>query len=170
MICLLAHEQQVSKALEEANSFHEIFALVQTAVEKTLRESRAGLNLGIMELGNEKNKFLGAFYPAESNIIVLNNTPLRRIAETNPELFKPYLFHVILHEYLHSLGYLDENTVRSISYSVCSQMLGENHPATQMTIDIERFFPSLVYPYGLPANTQHMLLIEDLDRGMDYID
>lgn len=66
--------------------------MVQIAVEKMIGESRAGMNLGVMELGNKKNKFLGAFY-------------------------------------------LDESTVRSISYSICSQMLGENHPATQMTID-----------------------------------
>ncbi len=169
MICMLTHEKRMAGTLEQANSFHDIFELVQTAVQKTLRESRAGLNLGIMELGNEKDKFLGAFYPAESNIIVLNNTPLRRIAETDPELFRPYLFHVLLHEYLHSLGYLDERTVRTIAYKICSEVLGEEHAATQMTGNIEKFFQNLVYPEGWPGDKTKMLLIEDIDRGMDYI-
>ncbi len=169
MLCYLMDKRGLDKELDEAQSFKDIFGLVQRAVERTLRESRAGLNLGVMELGNEKDKFLGAFYPAGSNIIVLNNTPIRRILETNEELFKPYVFHVLLHEYLHSLGYLDEGTVRSLTYRICAEMLGEGHVATRMTGNVERFFPNLVYPDGRPADRTKMLLIEDIDRGMDYI-
>jgi hypothetical protein len=156
--------------LEQATSFHEIFALVQRSVEDIMKESRAGMNLGIMELGNGKGQFLGAFYPAQSNIIVMNNTPLRRIVETDPNLFKPYVFHVLLHEYLHSLGYLDEKTVKKLSYKICSQILGDNHAATEMSINMQKFFPNLIYPDGYPANNDKMLLIEDLDQGMNYID
>lgn len=170
MLHLLAYTKEMRDELEQAKSYHDIFQLVQAAVRHVLRESRAGLNLGIMELGNGRGQFLGAFYPAESNIIVLNSTPLRRIAETDQRLFKPYLFHVLLHEYLHSLGYLDEPTVRRLAYSICVQALGEAHPATAMTTNIEKFFPNLVYPGGAPADRNRMLLIEDLDRGMDYID
>ena len=169
MICYLTEKRGIGSELEEAQSFKEIFALVQKAVERTLKESRAGLNLGIMELGNEKDKFLGAFYPAGSNIIVMNNTPIRRIMETDEALFKPYVFHVLLHEYLHSLGYLDEATVRRLSHGICRQLLGDNHTTTQMVANIEKFFPNLIYPEGFPGNRNNMMLIEDIDDGMDYI-
>jgi hypothetical protein len=161
-----AFEREVMKA----SSFHDIFQLVQYAVQKTIKESRAGLNLGIMELGNESGKYLGAFYPAGSNIIVLNNTPMRRMAETASELINPYIFHVLLHEYLHSLGYLDESSVRLLSFSICSSMLGKDHPSSKMAQDIGAFLPNLVYPEHIPLNSGKMLLIEDIDGSMDYID
>jgi len=169
MICYY-EESSVKRELEHAANFHEIFSLVQAAVRHTINESRAGLNLGIMEMGNDANKFLGAFYPAGSNIIVLNSTPLRRIGETNEELFRPYVFHVLLHEYLHSLGYLDERTVRQLAYRICAKVLGDGHISTRMTSNIDEFFPNLVYPRGSPAVPDKMILIEDLDGGMDYID
>lgn len=167
MIFCLKHE--ITNELEDAESLRDIFNLVQTAVEKTINESRAGLNIGIMELGNEPNQFLGAFYPAGSNIIVLNSTPLRRIEETMPDLFKPYVFHVLLHEYLHSLGYLDERTARQICYDICRKMFGTGHIATKMALDIGKFMPQLIYPDGYPGNTNRMKLIENIDGGMDYI-
>jgi hypothetical protein len=167
---LKSHKRNLSLELEQAKSFHDIFALVQRSVELVLNESRAGLNLGIMDLGNKQGQFLGAFYPSESNIIVMNATPLKKITETNEELFKPYVYFVLLHEYLHSLGYLDEKDVRNISYEICSGILGEEHMATRMVTNIEEFFPYLIYEEGMPAGKDSMLLIEDLDGGMDYID
>ena len=170
MLHLLAYTEGMREELDQAESYHDIFELVQAAVRRILRESRAGLNLGIMELGNAPGQFLGAFYPAESNIIVLNRTPLRRIMETDPRLFKPYVFHVLLHEYLHSLGYMDEPMVRRLTHTICVQTLGGAHAATQMSADIEKFLQNLIYPRGSPTDKSSMLLIEDLDKGMDYID
>ncbi|MFQ6061542.1 MAG: hypothetical protein ACE5KV_09700 [Thermoplasmata archaeon] len=72
------------------------------AAIKTKKRIRAGLMLGIADLGNHPRGFLGAFYPVATNIIVLNRVPLNWIKETNPELYKPYVFHVLLHEYVHA--------------------------------------------------------------------
>jgi len=47
-----------------------------------------------------------------NNFIVMNRIPLERIKETRPELFKLFAFHVLMHEYIHSLGYLIEQLVR----------------------------------------------------------
>ncbi len=171
MICYYRqYKSKLNEELEKAGSFREIFALVQRAVEMTLQESRAGLNLAITELGNTDREFLGAFYPAGSNVIVLNSTPLRRITETNPQLFRPYIFHVLLHEYLHSLGYMDEENVRDITKEISCEALGEGHIASQMARNIGDFFPNLTYPGGHPPGRSKVLVIEDLDGGMDYID
>jgi len=76
----------------------------------------------------------------------LNKIPLQRIRETRPELYKPYVFHVLLHEYIHSLGYLDESLVKSKVLQITREALGENHLATQIAANAEGFIKHLTYP------------------------
>ena len=59
--------------------------------------------LGMANLGNKPQGFLEGFFTTGSNVIVLNRVPLQRIMESRPENYKP--FHVLLHEYIHSLGF-----------------------------------------------------------------
>jgi len=134
------------KDFEVEQSLIETFELVKKAVRKSEGRSRAGLMLGLQELGSSLNGFIGAYYPVSSNIIVVNNTPLRRIIETKPQLLKPYGFHVLLHEYIHALGYLDEETTKHKTYEISKENFGEDHTITQLSRDITQFFPSLVYP------------------------
>jgi len=134
------------KDFEVEQSLIETFELVKKAVRKSEGRSRAGLMLGLQELGSSLNGFIGAYYPVSSNIIVVNNTPLRRIIETKPQLLKPYGFHVLLHEYIHALGYLDEETTKQKTYKISEENFGEDHTITQLSRDITQFFPSLVYP------------------------
>ena len=101
---------------EIKQEFIEIFEEVKQVVKKSEGRSRAGLMLGLQELGSPLNGFIGAYYPVASNIIVVNKTPIRRIIETKPELIKPYGFHILLHEYIHSLGFLDETITRHKTY------------------------------------------------------
>ena len=86
--------------LENAKSLADIFEVVKTAVLDSLGKSRGGLMLGLADLGNHPQGWLGAFYPIGSNVIVMNKIPLKRIKETCPSLYKPYTFHVLLHEYM----------------------------------------------------------------------
>lgn len=150
--------------LEEARDVKEVFEIVRDAVRLTLNESRAGIDLGIAELGNGPRELLSAFYPVESNIIVLNKTPIKRMLGTRPELMKPYVFTVLLHEYLHSLGYLNENDARKLTYAITNYLLGEDHVATQMAHDMRRFFPYLLYPGGHPArNGMGVIQLDNID-------
>ena len=52
------------------------------------------------------------------------------------------LFMVLAHEYLHSLGLVDENTVRQMTFDLCKWMLGDDHTATKMAKED----PSTIYP------------------------
>jgi len=52
---------------------------VKEVVKKYEKRSRAGLMLGLQEMGATMQGFIGAFYPVALNIIVMNKTPLRRI-------------------------------------------------------------------------------------------
>ena len=124
----------------------ETFEEVKVAVQKNEGRSRGGLMLGLQEIGASLSGFIGAYYPVASNIIIVNKTPLRRILETNKALLKPYTFHVLLHEYIHSLGYLDEETTEQKTYEISKKQFGEHHIVTELSTNIKKFFPNLVYP------------------------
>jgi len=158
--------------MEKMNDFKveqslvDTFEQVKDAVRKSEGRSRAGLMLGLQELGSSLNGFIGAYYPVSSNIIVVNKTPLRRIIETRPQLLKPYSFHVLLHEYIHALGYLDEETTKRKTYKISMENFGEDHIITKLSSDITQFFPNLVYPiHGwLPSSgTPKIKLVKGFD-------
>ena len=157
--------------LENAKTLADIFEVVKSAAWKSLRGSRGGLMLGLANLGNYPKGFFGAFYTVGTNIIVMNKIPLQRIKETHPKLYKPYAFHVLLHEYLHTLGYLNEGVVRKKVLEVTKDLFGAEHLATQIAADTSRFFPNLAYPNirWQPENLK-IDLVEDFDRSsVSYI-
>ncbi len=155
------------KDFEVELSLIETFELVKKAVRKSEGRSRAGLMLGLQELGSSLNGFIGAYYPVSSNIIVLNKTPLRRIIETKPQLLKPYGFHVLLHEYIHALGYLDEEITKQKTYKISEENFGEDHAITQLSRDITQFFPNLVYPiHGWISSSESPKI--KLVKGFDW--
>ncbi len=149
-------------------NFIETFELVKDAVRRNEGRSRAGLMLGLQELGASQNGFIGAYYQVTSNIIIVNKTPIRRIIETNPKLLEPYSFHILLHEYIHSLGYLDEEVTKKKTYEITRKYFGEKHLATAISADINKFLPNLIYPVQgwLPMqDLPEIKLIKGFDRS-----
>jgi len=89
--------------------------------------------LGLANLGMRRGYFIGAFHPVGSNIIVMNKAPLEIASKsTNKNVYNAYCFHLLLHEYLHSLDYVDEETVGELTHEVCQLALGDANPATIM--------------------------------------
>jgi hypothetical protein len=153
--------------LENAKNLSDVFELVKEAVRKTTGRSRAGLMLGLSEMGASGGGFVGAYYPVDSNIIVVNRTILDRLRENNPGLYNPYAFHVLLHEYLHSLGLLDEGLTRRKTYEITSATLGEKHPATEIALDLGKVIPDVVYPEAgwQPTEFAPVELVRDFARS-----
>jgi hypothetical protein len=153
--------------LQSADDLADIFEVVKLAVRKTTGKERAGLMLGLANLGGGPQGFVGAFYPVATNIIVMNNLPLRRIKETDPALYKPYVFHILLHEYLHTLGIIDEAATRQKAYEISVKLFGKEHPVSQFAADLSKFVPKLMYPvYGWqPAQEYTLELVEGFDRS-----
>jgi len=99
---------------------------------------------------------------------VVNKTPLRRIIQTNKKLLKPYIFHVLLHEYIHTLGFLDEYITQQKTYEISRKHFGEEHVITQLSTNIKKFLPDLVYPlHGWipPEDFPKIELIHGFDRS-----
>ncbi len=143
---------------DNSKSIAEVFGLVKDAVEQALGESRAGLDLGFVEMGNTE-QCVFAFYPAGSNVIVMNKTPIRRIMETKPEILKPHVFTTLLHEYLHSLGYMDEPDVRKLACSITSSLFGSSIE-TGLACNTEKYMGYLTYPGGFPQTENEVQVVE----------
>ncbi|HKZ89482.1 MAG TPA: hypothetical protein VJ300_04400 [Thermoplasmata archaeon] len=154
------------RKLDMARGLADVFELVKRAVETVLGRSRAGLMLALADLGNHPQGFLGAFYPIASNVIVMNKVPLIRIEETNPELYRHYAFYVLLHEYLHSVGFVDELACRGQAHRIAQTLFGPSHLVTQISEDFNRFFPNLVFPEAAWQPRELSLeIVQGFDRG-----
>lgn len=113
--------------LNECSEFSCVFELVKAAVEITTGRRRAGLMLGLIDLPN----YIGAFHQMGSNFIVMNKRLLREVMRTNNRrLINAYIFHVLLHEYIHSLGFMDEQKTQLLTHAISEKVLGPEHPAT----------------------------------------
>ncbi len=155
--------------LDEAKTLSDVFELVKEGVRTVLHTGRAGLTLGLADLGSDASTWVGAFYPVGSNTIVMNRTPIRWITKTNPQLFTAYAFHVLLHEYIHALGYTEEAHTRKLVSWVSRELFGEEHVVTQMARDINAFIPRVAYPTedAVQENLEGLALemVPDFDRS-----
>jgi hypothetical protein len=118
------------RKVDTAQNYDELFELVKSLVEEELGEHRAGLTLVLANLSTE----VGAFYPVPSNIIVLNKALVSGLKQitNNPKQVNAFVFMVLMHEYLHSLGYMDEAEVRKLAKTICSETLGQDHLTVKM--------------------------------------
>ncbi len=123
------NSQEFIDMLDKSKDFQEIFSLVKKVVKKIMNEARVGLMLVLASLPAK----IGAYHEVGSNSIVLNRRILDAVIKSGKTLreINSYIFTILLHEYLHSLGHLDERQVQEISYKVTSNTFGENHPATR---------------------------------------
>ena len=140
--------------VDAARDYTELFRIVKMLVEKHLRKSRAGIMLGLAPLGLSPSGFFGGYFVLGSNAIVLNRDVLNYVKLKEPQWHNAYAFHVLLHEYLHTLGYFSEDEVRPIAHQISVAALGHEHPSTRIaaamvpgeTGEPPEFFKKLVYP------------------------
>ena len=138
-------------------------------VKRFLNRHRAGLMLGLINLGMKRGYFIGALYPLGSNIIVMNKAPLKiALEKTEKRFYNAYCFLLLLHEYLHSLGYLNEERVQELTQEVCKLALGPSHPATVMANKgIAAYFPQVAHfsmDTRLPSNAT-IELVRNFDKS-----
>jgi hypothetical protein len=122
-------KQHFGNKILQLVDFNEAFELVKLAVEDKFKMHRAGLSLILQGLPTR----LGAYHILGSNVIIVNRRILNiiKIHKSLSE-YNSYLFMVLTHEYLHSLGILSELEVRNMTYNLLSSLVGEHHMATKM--------------------------------------
>jgi hypothetical protein len=130
------------KALSSAEGFDAIFEMVKAATEQKLKMHRAGLTLVLGDIPNS----VGAYHEMGSNAIVMNRNLLRIVEKLSKSRSRrnSYVFMILLHEYLHTLGYTSDRQVRTLGREIADEYLGRRHLASEMAVrPLDQFFPEL---------------------------
>jgi len=134
--------QDNRRALSSAEGFDAIFEMVKAATERSLGQHRAGLTLVLGDIPNE----VGAYHEMGSNAIVMNRNILRIVEKLSRSRSRrnSYVFMILLHEYLHTLGYTSDRQVRQLGRRIADEFLGKKHMAGEMAVrPLDEFFPDL---------------------------
>jgi hypothetical protein len=118
-----------SNALSRCDDFQDIFVLVKKSVRDSLGQERRSIVLQLLPLPLH----IGAAHPVGTNRIVLN-AALLELAVRNRTIseVKAFVFSTLLHEYIHSLGYLNEYETRKLVFLVSQSAFGPDHLVTQV--------------------------------------
>jgi len=146
--------------LNQANNFNDIFRIVKKVVQIKLGEHRSGLSLILLELPS----YIGAFHQIGSNFIVMNKTILNAMAllTKSKTEFNSYVFNILLHEYLHSLGHIQEEEVKFLVKEITEFAFGQDHIATKMAIyPLFKIYPELTY-LGF-KKSRELEIVKDFD-------
>jgi len=141
----------------------EIFEKVREDVKKTLGRHRAGLSLGLAEMGMYKGGFIGGMHFPPGTDIVMNKTPLKKIIKEQPDgIIWAYTYHILLHEYVHSLGVWNEQQCRALTQKISEEIFANNdHPAIILAKrGIGVYFPDLNVIYAPPEYRPDGISIE----------
>ncbi len=123
---------KVVEEVEGAPDFESIFRIVKRIVEEKIGIRRAGLMLVIADAPPG----ILAFHEVGSNSIVLNRRHLEQwIHGRSRAELNSYIFVILLHEYLHSLGILDEREVRRLVRTIVGEYFDSTHIAVRIASD-----------------------------------
>jgi hypothetical protein len=162
------HPFAEARLLDGPASFDTVFRVVRAAVRRVLGVERPGLGLALSNLPPG----LGAYWQVAGNVIVMNEglVETMRSRATSPRELNSFVYVILAHEYLHSLGYLDEGSVRSVTARVTVRAFGPDHPATQMAEgDLWRIFPFLSMAPGGDGSRIRIVPRFDLASTETYI-
>jgi len=125
-------QEETKRKVERAQDFDQLFELVKRIVEQEIGEHRAGLTLMLSDMPNS----VGAYHPVGSNSLVVNRSlvnSMRRVVK-DPREINSFVFMILMHEYLHSLGHLDEVEVRKLSQRIAADALGSDHITVKLAM------------------------------------
>jgi len=154
--------------IERAKGYAEVWEIVKDSVRDTLGEHRVGMMLFLDDLPFQ----LGAYHPLGTNNIVLNRALVQVVeaATKSRRLVNSFMYSLLLHEYLHALGYIPESQVRPLVYRISKACFGEDHTVTRLA---ERSPWALLR--GVPlseieAPKRVMEIVKDFEKSSrDYI-
>ena len=116
--------------LDQAKDFSDVYEVVKDTAKHSLGRYRVGLMLVLDDLPIQ----VGAYHPVGSNSIVMNRLFLQIVEATasSKRVVNSFIYTILLHEYLHALGYLSESEVRPLVYQISNESFGGEHLATRL--------------------------------------
>ncbi|MCW3985894.1 MAG: hypothetical protein NWE91_05750 [Candidatus Bathyarchaeota archaeon] len=118
------------KWLDNAQGYSEVWEIVKDNAKAVLKQQRRGMMLFLDDMPLR----LGAYHPLGTNNIVLNRVLVQIVESTTKsrKLLNAFVYTLLLHEYLHALGYISEAEVRPLVHRVSKACFGEEHVATRL--------------------------------------
>lgn len=118
------------RMLGNAQRYCEIWKLVKDNVRFVLKHHQRGMMLFLDDLPLR----IGVYHPLGTNNIVLNRTLTNVIEDTvkSKKILNSLIYTLLLHEYLHALGYIEEAEVHFLVYKITKHCLGRDHVATRL--------------------------------------
>ena len=116
--------------LDNAKEFADVYEIVKDTVKRVIGAYRVGLMLVLDDLPLQ----VGAYHPVGSNSIVMNRLFLQIVeaTATSKRVVNAFIYTILLHEYLHTVGFLPESEVRPLVYRISLKSFGEDHLATRL--------------------------------------
>ena len=113
------------KLLDNAQGYSDVWDIVKDNTKKVLNNQRLGMMLFLDDMPLR----LGAYHPIGTNNIVLNRALVQIVRETakSRKLLNAFIYTLLLHEYLHALGYIKETEVRALVHEISKECFGEEH-------------------------------------------
>jgi len=151
---------ELGRRLADPTGYDGVFRIVRDVVHRILGRERPGLGLALSNLPPQ----LGAYWPVTGNLIVLNEglVAAMRASSTSPLELNSFVYVILAHEYLHSLGYLDESAVRKVTAEVTRAAFGPDHLATRMAEgDLWRMYPFLAH--APPGDGRRLRIVPGFD-------
>ena len=152
--------------LDGLSDFDGVFSIVKKTVKFVTGRERSGLGLALSNLPVT----VGAYWQVGGNYIVMNDILIRKMSNIarNRREFNSFVFMILAHEYLHSLGYIEEWTAREMTRKVAEAAFGKEHPAYIMSSDdVWKLYPQLLELRGGDGST--LKIVEKFDSdSLDY--
>ncbi|MCW4041030.1 MAG: hypothetical protein NWE83_09810 [Candidatus Bathyarchaeota archaeon] len=103
---------------------------MKDSVKDVLQQYRVGMMLFLDDLHLQ----VGAYHQVGTNNIVMNRVLLEVVESTihDPLRVNAFIYHILLHEYLHAVGYINEREVKSLVRQVSKACFGTQHVVTQL--------------------------------------
>jgi len=150
-------------SLDSASGFGEVYEIVKETVKQSLGKYRIGMMLYLDDLPLQ----VGAYHQIGTNSIIMNRALLHIVeaATSSRQVVNAFVYNILLHEYLHALGYIQEPTVRTLVYQISVNSFGEDHIASRLA----RIGPWSLLG-GLPldevgAPKRMMKIVKDFERS-----
>ncbi len=160
-------DEQFRRRLEDAASYGDVWEIVKDTVDFALHRKRSGMMLFLDDLPIQ----LGAYHPLGTNNIVLNRV-LVQIVESAIEskrIVNALIYNLLLHEYLHALGEINEIGVRRLVVQVARKCFGQDHIAAQVAIKSPWALLKGIPLESVNIPKRVMEIVKDFERSDKYI-
>lgn len=158
----LSEFEDYGMKIDAAEGFSEVWQIVKDTVRDYLGEDRIGMLLFLDDLPLR----LGAYHPLGTNNIVLNRTLLEIVEATTKtkEPVNAFVYSLLVHEYLHALGYVSEAEVRNLVYEISRECFGEDHIVTRLAMESPWSLLKGIPLNGIETQSQSLEVVKDFEK------